>query len=163
MVNNYITIMIVDLGKLFSVVPRDTVHRILSEYIEVEDVCRLDSAIVNKSLRRVYMSFLSDSSRRYRLSGCMVERGVSVLFLRWMRLRMMYLSDRSLILRGLEGEEDMKCLTLGLINIESLDLNKCYRKITDEGLRCLSSGCKSITSLNLARCIKITDEGLRSL
>ena len=68
--------MIIDLGKLFSVVPRDTVHRILSEYIEVEDVCRLDSAIVNKSLRRVYMSFLSDSSRRYR-AECLYGRGRS--------------------------------------------------------------------------------------
>ena len=126
--------MMYDLCKFFKLVPRDAVHRVLSEWLDLSDVCRLDSAIANKSLRRVYLNFLSDSSYRFRLRDSVVQEGVSVECLRWVGLRRLYLSNTAMKMTGIARDGDMHYLPIRLMKIESLDLSGC-EKLTNVGLK----------------------------
>lgn len=138
-------------------IPSHLRSSILAEWLEVNDLARLDVAIVKGSLRHEYLSQLSHD--RIALSGTpKISPQSNVLTcLRW-------LADRKLCVRSLkfsstEAADEIRVVlqnTLAINGLEEIEFEK-LDGVDTSLFRNLIAHCQNISKINLSCCSSLTD------
>jgi hypothetical protein len=137
----------------------DFLVSLLVEWLYIEDLAHLDSAIFNHKIRLLFLGLLF-SEHPGTSSVASTDLGMNSGVLQWLesrRIFLLHLKFRGDGLNTVVVPSPFLPTTGG--KVQSLS---CY-KITNAGLESIAEGCPSLQSLRLNYCYSITDTGLRSI
>ena len=169
--------------------PDDLIVSLLVEWLGIQNLAHLDSAICHHKTRPLFLGLLSSehpgiSSVAFMNKALVLNSGV-VSWLESRRIFMKHLKFRgdsydtfvpSPFLPTTGGrvqclwfsncynitDTGLRSIAEGCPNLQPLKLNNCY-SITDAGLGSIAEGCSGLQSLDLRHCYSITNEGVQMI
>ena len=141
--------------------PGDFILSILIEWILVEELAHLDSAICDHKTRRLFLDLLASphsgiksvaATKCFNLTSCLVP---------WLENRMVFMKEISF-----HSNNDVPSPFLPTTGRSLQSLNLTCNQVTDAGIGLIAASCSSLQSLNLTytsnltNCNQITDAGL---